>query len=232
MRAHRAKLANTDTGGTSALLRCLTRASGPTVVLFLHGGRSSSVEPMKPWRLAYLRMWWLALRIRRAVRATPGVGVWLLRNRVRGWNEPTRDPLVDAHWALAEIRTLHPEANVVLIGHSMGGRAALLLGAEPGISGVCALAPWVADSDPRQHLENTAVLLAHGDRDRTTSAAASKDYADEADRVGHDVRFRSLSGCGHAMLRHHRRWDHLVRTFVTELLGNLAHQDGTGPSPE
>ncbi|WP_017973950.1 alpha/beta hydrolase [Actinopolyspora halophila] len=202
------------------------------MILVLHGGRSRSVEPMKPWRLAYLRMWWLALRIRRTVRADPDVGVWLLRNRVRGWNEPTRDPLVDAHWALAEIRARHPEANVVLIGHSMGGRAALLLAAEPEVSGVCALAPWIAESDFREHPENTEVLLAHGDRDRTTSATASKDYAHNAGLAGHEVRFRALTGCGHAMLRHHHRWDSLVRTFVTDFLGSPAHKGGTEPSPE
>nr|WP_246300924.1 alpha/beta fold hydrolase [Actinopolyspora biskrensis] len=200
--------------------------------MVLHGGRSRSVEPVKPWRLAYLRTWWLALRIRRTARAIPDVGVWLLRNRVRGWNEPTRDPLVDAHWALAEIRSRYPGTNVVLIGHSMGGRAALLLAAEPEVSGVCALAPWIAASDPWEHLENTVVLLAHGDRDRTTSATASKDYAHKAGLAGHDVRFRTLPGCGHAMLRHHRRWDNLVRDFVTGLLRSPAHESGTESSPE
>jgi pimeloyl-ACP methyl ester carboxylesterase len=54
-----------------------------------------------------------------------GTAIWLLRNRVRGWNEPDQDAVRDARWVLGELRRHHPEAAIVLVGHSMGGRAAL-----------------------------------------------------------------------------------------------------------
>ncbi|WP_019854937.1 alpha/beta hydrolase [Actinopolyspora mortivallis] len=202
-------------------------------VLVLHGGRPRSEEPMRPWRLAYLRMGWLARTLRTAVNTAPRpAGVWLLRNRLRGWNEPLRDPLVDARWATAAIRARQPDTRIVLVGHSMGGRAALLLGDEPGVDGVCALAPWVESSDPYEHLGDTEVLLVHGDRDRTTSARASADYARRAAQSGHRVRFRRVPGGGHAMLRHHREWANLVREFVVRAVDEAGSRQGAEHTPE
>lgn len=194
-------------------------ASPPTdsapewVVLVLHGGRESSTAPTRPWQLAYQRMIPLARTLHRAV-AGRGAAVWQLRNRVRGWNEPERDAVVDARVALAEIRRRHPDARVVVVGHSMGGRAALRIAGEERVEAVCALAPWIEDDEPVAHLSGCSVLLAHGDRDRTTSRTRCAEFTTRARAAGCDACFIRVSGDGHAMVRRARFWSSLVRDFV------------------
>jgi alpha-beta hydrolase superfamily lysophospholipase len=90
------------------------------IVLVLHGGRSRSQEPGDRKRLAYWRM----LPIARMI-AARGPAVFVLRYHYRGWNAPAKDAQRDAEWALAELGRRHPGTPVVLVGHSMGGRAAL-----------------------------------------------------------------------------------------------------------
>jgi pimeloyl-ACP methyl ester carboxylesterase len=185
-----------------------------SVVLVLHGGRSRSLEPTTPRQLSYLRMVPIAQAAHREGQ-DHGSAVWLLRNRVRGWNEPIQDPVVDARWALARIRERHPSSSVVLVGHSMGGRAALRVAGDPGVVGVCALAPWIEPGEPIDQLAGQFVLIAHGDRDRWTDPARSYEYArrvgDVTDRI---CRF-DVRGGGHTMLRRSGDWHGLVRAFVS-----------------
>ena len=49
---------------------------------------------------------------------------------------------MDVAWALERVRGPHGEVPVALVGHSLGGRAALLAGGAPVRSAV-ALNPWV-----------------------------------------------------------------------------------------
>ncbi|WP_019816253.1 serine aminopeptidase domain-containing protein, partial [Saccharomonospora saliphila] len=122
--------------------------SGPAAVaLVLHGGAQYGAEAVRPWRAAYLRM----VPVARALcseGARLGLEVRLLRNRVRGWNEPERDPVRDARWALERIGRDHPGVPVVLLGHSMGGRVALRVCDDPAVTGVGALAPWTPRGEP------------------------------------------------------------------------------------
>ncbi len=187
------------------------------VVLVLHGGRSRSTQPTSARQLAYQRMVPIARNVHGALGAR--TAVWLLRNRVRGWNEPARDPLRDARWALQEIRTRHPQAVVVLVGHSMGGRAALLSAGTEGVHAVCALAPWLERDDPVGQLAGRRVLIAHGDRDRWTSPARSYDYAVRAREVSPAVCRFEVHGAGHPMLRRSADWTGLVRAFVAGVVG-------------
>ena len=46
-----------------------------------------------------------------------------------------------------------PDLPVCLIGHSLGGRAALLAAGQPTVAGVVALAPWVYPTDVLSHVE-------------------------------------------------------------------------------
>lgn len=200
-------------------LRVLASSAVTTraVVLVLHGGRSSSQQPVRDHQLAYVRMRLLSQNLHRSA-GRKGASVCLVRNRLRGWNEPDLDPVVDARWALDHATTRHPATPIVLVGHSLGGRAALRIADHPAVIGVCALAPWTESSDPVHQLAGKSVLIAHGTRDRTTSATAAAEFADRAGRHGDSVRFESVPGSGHAMLRRKRRWDRLVRRFTEALM--------------
>jgi pimeloyl-ACP methyl ester carboxylesterase len=193
--------------------------AGPTtsVVLVLHGGKARSAEPTSLGQLSYLRMVPIARALHRAG-GPGGTAVWLLRNRLRGWNDPTADPVLDARWALDRVRSRHPGLPVVLVGHSMGGRAALRVAGDPSVVGVCALAPWIEPGETVDHLTDRTVLIAHGTRDRWTSPGRSFRYAVRARQVTDRVGRFEVHGAGHAMLRRSRDWTRLVTAFVTGLL--------------
>lgn len=189
-----------------------------TIVLVLHGGRATSNEPVRRYQLAYQRMHAMALSLRQAT-AGSATQVWLLRNRVRGWNEPALDALTDARWALERVKTEHPTARVVLVGHSLGGRVALRLAGDEAVLGVCGLAPWLEPGEPIEQLAGGRVLIAHGDGDRITSPAQSADYARRALQLPKppSMTYVRVPGAGHAMLRRWTEWEVLTRRFVREL---------------
>ena len=193
-----------------ALDRSGPAARARAVVLLLPGGRATSVAPSRRGP-AYLRMVPFARAIRWSTHGED-VAVWTLRYRVRGWNGPAADPVRDGHWALEEARRAHPGAAILLVGHSMGGRVALRLAGEPGVTGVCALAPWIEAGDPVPPT-GAGVLIAHGDADRVTDPAAS---AALAARIG--ATFVPVPGEAHALLRRPVFWTRLVTGFVTAAL--------------
>ncbi|WP_040589032.1 alpha/beta fold hydrolase [Sciscionella marina] len=188
------------------------------VVLLLHGGRVMSGRRVNRCGLAYLRMLALGRRIgREPVRGGTAIGV--LRNRYRGWNEPERDAIADARWAIGEARRRHPEAPLILVGHSMGGRVALRLAGVAGVRAVCALAPWIEPGEPTRQLAGRRVLIAHGNRDTWTDPAASHRYAQHA-----GVPWIAIPGSGHTMLRRGRRWLTVVRHFVEDAITSAAER--------
>ena len=155
--------------------------SGAThgVALVLHGGRSHSFEPVQARHLSPARMVPFARHLYRAGRKY-GLEVWILRNRVRGWNGEDMSPLKDARWALAKIREQHPGVPVYLLGHSMGGLTAICAADDPQVDAVVALAPWLDDATPATPLAGRKVLIVHGDQDRWTSPTASLRFARRA----------------------------------------------------
>ncbi|WP_420712490.1 alpha/beta hydrolase, partial [Streptomyces sp. SPB78] len=62
---------------------------------------------------------------------------------------------------------------VVLLGHSMGGRAALRAAGHPTVRGIVALAPWCPEGEPVAQLAGRELVILHGDQDRVTSPDAS-----------------------------------------------------------
>ncbi len=185
------------------------------VVLVLHGGRDSSHESSEHRGLAYLRMLPVARMLTRA-----DTVVYLLRYRYRGWNGPAKDAELDARWALGDIARRWPGLPVVLVGHSMGGRAALGAAAAANVVAVCALAPWVGWSDPVAQLADRTVLIVHGDRDRWTDPGSSFAYALRAKRVTDRVARFELAGSGHFMFVRVGAWHSLVRRFVRGTAGS------------
>jgi dienelactone hydrolase len=193
-------------------------AVGPArgVALFLHGGKVTSREPVTARQLAVLRVALLAAAVHRRV-AEHQIAVWNLRFGVRGWNGAEASPVADAIWALEQIR-LHVGVPVVIVGHSMGARAALRVAGDESVRGVVALAPWLPNDEPMAELRGRSLVIAHGSSDRITDPAASARYAARARSVAKSVQFQKISDDGHAMLRHAPTWNRLTSQAVLELL--------------
>ena len=187
------------------------------VALVLHGGSATSRQRTSRMQLSYLRMVPFARDLYRKAGAD-GLAVWLLRYRFRGWNAPELDAVQDARWALAEIRSRHPEVPVALVGHSLGGRVVLRVADDAAVRSVCALAPWTEPDEPVTQLTGRTVLIAHGDRERWTDPKLSYEYAVRAKQVTDRVCRFDVHGDTHAMLRRASEWTALVRGFV---LGSL-----------
>ncbi|GHJ44479.1 hypothetical protein Cs7R123_18210 [Catellatospora sp. TT07R-123] len=196
-------------------------AAARGLVLMLHGGAERGRGPDHRARLSYLRM----LPFLRALPSD--VLVWRLRYRYNGWNGADADPVRDLEWALGQAAELRPGLPVILVGHSMGGRAVLWGGGGAQVAAVCALAPWIEPGDPYEQLAGRQVLIAHGDRDWITDPAASRRYAIAAEEAGARVTYLDVSGDGHAMLRRARHWHCLVGAFISAVLNG----DPTSPLP-
>lgn len=180
-----------------------------SAVLVLHGGRQHSVRPTASNQLSLLRMVDMYVGLRRGSQAA---AVYLLRHRVRGWNPDASgradpDPVVDARWALDQVTERHGDVPVALLGHSMGGRTAFAVSADPRVVGVCALAPWLPDGERLlQPRPDQRFVMAHGAADRMTSAPASLRYAARLRASGAAVVRFELAGGKHALLNQPVLW--------------------------
>ena len=197
-----------------AVLTVLAPA-GPTrgVALVLHGGRSHSFDPVQARHLSPARMVPFARLLHRHGRKL-GLEVWLLRNRVRGWNGEEMSPLRDARWALEKIRVRHPGVPVYLLGHSMGGLTAICAADDPQVRAVAALAPWLDGTTPAGPLTGRKVLIVHGDQDTWTSPAASLQFAGRAAPRAGTLQYIALRGAGHFMFRRVHLWHTLATGFL------------------
>ncbi|MEW2175449.1 alpha/beta family hydrolase [Streptomyces sp. NPDC005406] len=187
-------------------------------VLVLHGGRETGlgVPPPAPFDLPAVRMRPFARGLRGAL---PGdVLVRAVRYGHRGWNGDRADPVHDAVRALDELRRTAGEIPVVLLGHSMGGRAALAAAGHPLVRGVVGLAPWCPRSDPVERLAGRDVVLVHGTRDRVTDPADSRALTERARKGGARTCLVTVPGGDHAMLRSAAGWHRLTTALVAGLL--------------
>jgi pimeloyl-ACP methyl ester carboxylesterase len=195
-----------------------TRGLGPrarAVVVLLHGGAERGTEPVSRRAGPVLRMLPFGWAIRRRDRS---VAVARLRYRRRGWNAGA-DPIADVDGALARIDARHPGIPVVLVGHSMGGRAALRCAGWPTVVGVVALAPWTPPDDPVDQLAGRALVVIHGAADHRTSPAASALLTERVAGLARSVRYVVVPAGDHAMLRHWARWQRLTVDAVLEIVG-------------
>lgn len=192
------------------------------VVLVLHGGagRGPNVA-VSPTQLSVLRMIPIAAHI--AATGRGRLAVFRLLNSARGWNAE-HTPIHDVEWALHQLRDrFATKLPTCLVGHSLGGRAALLAADQPEVRSVVALAPWVYPSDGDIDVSGRRLLIVHGTQDRiarpANSAAVARTLARTADQVGY-VR---VAGGKHAMLKHGSIFDGLAAVFATAtLLGQPA----------
>ena len=187
------------------------------VVVVAHGGRVVGTAPTTAVQPAVLRMIPVVAAIRRAF---PGGGVMVSRPRfrVQGWNGDQASPVADLGQHLDELRAQFGPVPVVLVGHSMGGRAALRAAGHAAVVAVAGLAPWLPPGEPVDQLAGRSILLAHGTADIVTSAAETWAYADRA-RALTTVTEVEIRGGDHAMLRRASLWHALAATFVGVSLG-------------
>jgi dienelactone hydrolase len=190
------------------------------VLLALHGGEEHNRRPPSWLNPPILRL----RPFERAVRRAPfgeTVGVAEVRYRHRGWNGTRADAAVDAEAALQLlVREIGPEVPVVLLGHSMGGRAALRVGGHPSVAGIVALAPWCPHGEPVEQLADRRIVIIHSDVDPTTPPAESLDFAQRARAAGASVARCVIPGSDHAMLRRANAWHRLTALTVGGLLGH------------
>jgi len=181
-------------------------------VLVLHGGASRPDRPeVSPAQLSVLRMVPVASRLARAGRGR--LAVHRLLNTHRGWDS-THTPVDDVRWALGRVRERYGDLPVALVGHSLGGRAALLAGDADGVRSVVALNPWVYPDDDAD-LSGRRVLVVHGTDDRVASLQRVRSMVANLRRRT-TVELREVPGGRHAMLRHGRAFETAATRFVLE----------------
>jgi predicted esterase len=183
------------------------------VVLVLHGGGArGEAVPVSPTQLSVLRMIPVARRIARR----RGLAVFRLLNSQRGWG-PGDSSLADVRWALARIREQYDDLPVLLVGHSLGGRAALLAVSEDGVAGAVALNAYLLPGDDSVDPGGKRLLFVHGTQDRIASFDRAQAAAAALGRRT-DVGFIAVNGGQHAMLRHGRVFDSAAAGFAAGVL--------------
>ena len=195
-------------------------ADGPLrgIAVFCHGGTATSVEPPREFALSLVRMRAVEQHVRRAA-GRRGIATALVRYRVAGWNGAAADAFADVRWTVEHLRAEHgADVPIVLVGHSMGGRAALRAGGDPQVVAVCALAPWTPPGEPVAHLRERTVTILHGRNDRWVPAKLSADWALRARDAGVRVARFTVPG-GHSMIRGAERWHRFVLDSVLGATG-------------
>ncbi|CAM3810584.1 alpha/beta hydrolase [Nocardioides zeicaulis] len=198
---------------TARLLPVRTPRRPEGVVLVLHGGAGRDATAVSPTQLSVLRMVPVARRVARAGRRR--LAVHRLLNSHRGWDARTT-PVMDVAWALERVREQHGDLPVALVGHSLGGRAALLSAGDPAVRAVVALNPWLRPDD-RVAAGDAQVLVVHGTDDRVARPEASAALVARG-RPSREVGRIEVVGGRHAMLRHARTYESLAADFVTAVL--------------
>ena len=193
-------------------------------VVVLHGGAGRSGNMMvSPTQLSVLRMVPIAARLARA--GGKRLAVYRLLNSVRGW-DTSHTPVDDATWAMTQVaERFGHHLPIGLVGHSLGGRAAILAAGAPAVRSVVVLAPWVYPSDGDRDLRGRHILVVHGDHDRIARPANSAAVARALARTA-DVGYVTVLGGKHAMLRRHAQFDGLAAEFT---VATLLDQAVTGP---
>jgi pimeloyl-ACP methyl ester carboxylesterase len=193
-------------------------AAGVTgVVVVVHGGKSVSSEPTTAWQPAVLRMVPLARAVRHALRGS-GAVVVRPRFQLRGWNGEQAQPVSDLAGILEGLGRRFGPVPIVLIGHSMGARAALRVAGHPAVSAVAGLAPWLPTGEPVGQLAGRRVLLVHGNADRITRPQDTWAYAERARSLA-DVMTIEIRSGEHAMLRRAGLWHSIAAEFACSVFG-------------
>lgn len=197
------------------LIDTATPREPEAVALVLHGGADRPDMPgVSPTQLSVLRMVPTAKALARA--GGRRLAVLRLLNTRRGWDTHTT-PVDDVRWALGQVQERYGDLPVGLVGHSLGGRAALLAGALDPVRLVVALNPWVYPDDGVP-LPGRRVLVVHGTADRIAPIGRAERVVERLRRAGTDIALERVEGGKHAMLRRARAFDGRAAAFTAETL--------------
>lgn len=153
--------------------------------------------------------------------AARGVAVRLLRYRVRGWNGDAADTLTDTRWALDQIREQYGPLPVLLIGNSLGGRAAFRAAGAANVAGVAGIAPWLPEGEPVGQLAGREVLILHGDKDHSEAGAVqSLEFAGRARAIVPELARLEIPGAGHFLLKGANAAFELCTEFAMNVLAD------------
>jgi alpha-beta hydrolase superfamily lysophospholipase len=209
----------TDTAAAGRIVSVLDAVDAPqAAVLVLHGGKAGSRAPVTGRSLSWQRAAALGRTLGRSLH-DEGVAVRLLRYRSVGWNGDGAEKVADAHWALDEVGGSLGDLPVVLVGHSMGGRAACRVADHPQVRGVVALAPWLPPDDPVDALTGKELHAAHGRRDRITRARDTRAYVARAAEVAGAASYTDMGDRGHYLLSGIPAWNAFTLDRVRRVLG-------------
>jgi pimeloyl-ACP methyl ester carboxylesterase len=193
-------------------------AAGVTgAVVVAHGGRSVSSEPTTALQPAVLRMVPLARAVRHALRGS-GAVVFRPRFQLRGWNGELALPVNDLSEILDDISGRLGPVPIVVVGHSMGARAAMRVAGHPAVTAVAGLAPWLPPGEPVGQLTGRRILLVHGNADRITRPEDTWAYAERARSVAEVMTIEIRHG-DHAMLRRAGLWHSIAAEFACRVFG-------------
>lgn len=182
-------------------------------VLVLPGGTDTSYRPFSVWQGSAMRMYPFTYSLR--ARFGRRIDVRQVRYRVFGWNGGQASPMPYARAALEQLSRERPGVPIALIGHSMGGRVAAQLAADPRVTAVLALAPWWQFADWRMIHDDARVVAMHGEADTVTlPRRTAKGIAELAAR-GMNATYVGVPGGRHAMLDHIGLWQRCALDFIT-----------------
>jgi len=176
---------------------------------------------VSPTQLSVVRMVPIARRIAREGRDE--LAVFRLLNSRRGW-DTHHTPVRDAHWALDQIaERLGQDVPICLVGHSLGGRAAILTADRSEVRGAVALAPYVYPTDIPHRLAGQRILVVHGSEDRIASPNRAYELTQRLGALT-PAAYVLVQNAKHAMLARHGVFSRLAAEFATAaLLGRSTH---------
>ncbi|APE23525.1 alpha/beta hydrolase [Streptomyces venezuelae] len=199
------------------------------VVLLLPDG--DPVSGRRASALAHAAMLPLGRGLVRAGR-DEGLVAHVVRYRGRGWNGTDANLAADADWAVAEAVRRYGDVPVCLVGHGLGGRAALRAAGHAAVGAVLALAPWLPEDDVAaepeavRQLVGRRVLLVHGTNDARTDPELSFRYAERAKKANRETCRFEVHSDGHALRQYAAEVQALAADFV---LGALFARPVTRP---
>jgi dienelactone hydrolase len=171
------------------------RATGPVAgpaVVCVNGGRGAELPGTWSASLEWL--------VQRLAPRLPHVRFLEVRYRVRSWRR-LDDCIEDARAAVGAVAG----DRILLLGFSMGGAVAIGAAAEPGVTGVLGLAPWIPPQLDLGPLRGKRLDVLHGALDRAlpgipgVSPASSRRGVERAASLGVETSYELVPRAPHAI---------------------------------